>query len=129
MPVWAVRMSCDIFSMHCSWNRATAFRRSIALPLERYAPLRLDLSRLVLRERRGRREFVFPGKRPTGINDRFRMGSNARQFLLSRYTRVERGTPGIANNINLLGRLATCRDCPQDFGEIRRIDVIVYHHD
>ena len=59
------------------FNASTAFRRSIALPLERYAPLGLDLSRFVLRERRSRREFVFPGKRPTGIDDRFRMGGDA----------------------------------------------------
>src|SRR5690242_3732134 len=56
-----------------SWEwRETAFRRSVALPLERYAPFPFDPARLVLGKRRSRWEFVLPRKRPTGIDDRFR---------------------------------------------------------
>src|SRR5689334_11678012 len=102
-----------------SWEwRETAFRRSVALPLERYAPFRFDPARLVLGKRRSRWEFVLPRKRPTGIDDRFRMRGEACHLVLGRYTRIERRTPGIANNINLLRRLATRGDCPQHFGEI-----------
>ena len=42
---------------------------------------------------------------------------------------IERRAPGIADDVDLLRRLAAGRDRPHDVGEVGRVDVLVHHHD
>src|SRR5215208_103726 len=80
--------------------------------LERLAPLLRDRLRLLLRQRRGRRKPVEPGKRPTGVDDRLGMRCDPALLVVRRDARIQRRAPGLAYDIDLLGRLATRRNGP-----------------
>src|SRR5262245_12219926 len=104
-------------------------RKATACLLQRRAPLRLDGARLVEGEGRCRREFVEPREGATGFDDELRMRGDAARLLRRRDARVERGTPGVAYNVDLLRRLAAGGDRPHDVVEIGGIDVVVHDDD
>jgi hypothetical protein len=58
--------------------------------LQKLPPLRLNLSRLVRRQRRRLRKFIDPGERPAGVDDRLGVGSDAAFLVLRRNARIER---------------------------------------
>src|SRR5215831_4407037 len=86
---------------------AASARYAPALRFERVAPLLLDHPCLVERQRREGRELVDPGKWPTGVDDRLRMRGDAFLLVARRNARVQRRAPGAADDVDLLGWLAT----------------------
>src|SRR5215470_7144288 len=81
-----------------------------------------------MRQRRQLRELVDPGERLDGLDDELGMGGDAAFLGFGRDARIERGTPGIADDVGLLGRLAARRYRPHNVGEVGRVDVVVHHH-
>lgn len=66
--------------MERSENRERRLRialRSMQATVGEAPPLRLDLPSLLDRQRRGRRKFLAPRERPTGVDDRLGVGSDA----------------------------------------------------
>ncbi len=56
------------------------------------------------------------------------MRSDAAFLLVGWNARIERRTPGVANDIDAFRRLAASRHRPHDVGEIRGVDILVNHH-
>src|SRR5580692_1089053 len=62
--------------------------------LQKLPPLRFDLPRLIGRQRRGRRKFIMPRKRPAGVNDRLGVRSDTAFLIIRRNTGIQRRAPG-----------------------------------
>src|SRR5262249_55394745 len=97
--------------------------------LQRRAPLLLDGPRLGEREHRGRRESVDPCKGAAGFDDQLRMRGDVARSLRRGNARIERRTPGAADDVDLLRRLAAGGDRPHDVVGGGRIDVVIHDDD
>src|SRR4029450_10770966 len=97
-------------------------RKAAASLLQRCAPLLIDRPRFGEGKRRGRRKLLEPCKRPTGLDDELRMRGHATGLVRRGNAGVESRTPGVADNVDLLRRLAARGDRPHDVVEIGGID-------
>src|SRR5256886_14047416 len=104
-------------------------RQAAAFYFQRSPPLLLDRRRFGGGERRGGRKLLEPRERPTGFDDQLRMRGDAARLVGRGNAGVEPGTPGVADNVDLLRRLAAGGDRPHDVVEIGGIDVVVHDDD
>src|SRR5438034_7912721 len=71
-----------------------------------------------------RREFAEHLERAAGIDQPARVPGHA-----LRQARVERAAPVLADEVDVLGRIAARAHRPHHFIQIGRVDVLVHHHD
>src|SRR3990167_5668681 len=71
----------------------------------------------------GRRKLLKPFKGPAGVDNHAR----AKAFFILRNGRVQRSTPGAADNLHRLRRVDPRTHSPEDIVDIRDVDVIINH--